>query len=125
MTATIIHDADYLRDPRDVELLPGAAAAIAHLNTQGLPVIVVTNEVGLGVVPATPLGREYRDLEPPRTGIFNGLRIVIDPDVADGRIDLDAMAAMLTERRPVLVKDLIWFHSMRPQRGCVLRETSR
>lgn len=24
---------------------------------------------------------EYRDLEPPRTGIFNGLRIVIDPDV--------------------------------------------
>ena len=26
-------------------------------------------------------GIEYRDLEPPRTGIFNGLRIVIDPDV--------------------------------------------
>src|SRR6188508_2240641 len=24
---------------------------------------------------------EYRDLEPPRTGIFNGLAIVIDPDV--------------------------------------------
>jgi hypothetical protein len=24
---------------------------------------------------------EYRDLEPPRTGIFDGLRIVIDPDV--------------------------------------------
>src|SRR2546425_5192395 len=25
---------------------------------------------------------EYRDLEPPRTGIFDGLRIVIDPDVS-------------------------------------------
>ena len=24
---------------------------------------------------------EYRDLEPPRTGIFDGLRIVVDPDV--------------------------------------------
>jgi hypothetical protein len=24
---------------------------------------------------------EYRDLEPPRTGIFNGLKITIDPDV--------------------------------------------
>jgi hypothetical protein len=25
---------------------------------------------------------EYRDLEPPRTGIFDGLRIVIDPDIS-------------------------------------------
>jgi hypothetical protein len=24
---------------------------------------------------------EYRDLEPPRTGVFDGLRIVVDPDV--------------------------------------------
>ena len=24
---------------------------------------------------------EYRDLEPPRTGIFDGLRLVVDPDV--------------------------------------------
>jgi hypothetical protein len=24
---------------------------------------------------------EYRDLEPPRTGIFDGLRIILDPDV--------------------------------------------
>src|SRR5262245_23957783 len=24
---------------------------------------------------------EYRDLEPPRTGTFDGLRIVLDPDV--------------------------------------------
>jgi hypothetical protein len=24
---------------------------------------------------------EYRDLEPPRTGIFDGLRIVLDPDI--------------------------------------------
>ena len=27
---------------------------------------------------------EYRDLEPPRTGIFDGLRIVLDPDVGFG-----------------------------------------
>jgi len=26
-------------------------------------------------------GIEYRDLEPPRTGVFDGLKIVLDPDV--------------------------------------------
>jgi D-glycero-D-manno-heptose 1,7-bisphosphate phosphatase len=44
---TIIHDTEYLRDPNDVELLPGAARAIARLNAQGLPVIVVTNQSGI------------------------------------------------------------------------------
>jgi D-glycero-D-manno-heptose 1,7-bisphosphate phosphatase len=44
---TIIHDAEYLRDASDVELLPGAAGAIARLNAEGLPVIVVTNQSGI------------------------------------------------------------------------------
>jgi D-glycero-D-manno-heptose 1,7-bisphosphate phosphatase len=44
---TIIHDAEYVRDPRDVELLPGAAPAIARLNARGVPVIVVTNQSGI------------------------------------------------------------------------------
>jgi histidinol-phosphate phosphatase family protein len=44
---TIIHDADYLRNPDDVELLPGAARAIARLNARGMPVIVVTNQSGI------------------------------------------------------------------------------
>lgn len=44
---TIIHDANYIRDPDDVVLLPGAAAAIARLNRAGVIVVVVTNQSGI------------------------------------------------------------------------------
>jgi histidinol-phosphate phosphatase family protein len=44
---TIIHDAKYIRDPDDVALLPGAAAAIARLNRAGVIVVVVTNQSGI------------------------------------------------------------------------------
>jgi histidinol-phosphate phosphatase family protein len=44
---TIIRDTEYLRDPDQVELLPGAAKAIRRLNDAGWPVIVVTNQSGI------------------------------------------------------------------------------
>jgi D-glycero-D-manno-heptose 1,7-bisphosphate phosphatase len=44
---TIIRDTEYLRDPDQVELLPGAAEAIRRLNDAGWPVIVVTNQSGI------------------------------------------------------------------------------
>ena len=44
---TIVHDAEYLRDPDDVRLLPGAARAIGRLNAARVPVIVVTNQSGI------------------------------------------------------------------------------
>jgi histidinol-phosphate phosphatase family protein len=54
---TIIRDAAYVRDPADVALLPGAAAAIRHLNAANIPVIVVTNQSGLARGLFTP--RDY------------------------------------------------------------------
>ena len=33
----------------------------ADLRTLGVPVVLVANEVGLGIVPGTPLGRAFRD----------------------------------------------------------------
>lgn len=47
-------------EPAEVEAHADAAARAAA-SREGLTV-VVTNEVGLGIVPAHPLGREYRDL---------------------------------------------------------------
>jgi histidinol-phosphate phosphatase family protein len=44
---TIIEDQDYPGDPDGVRLLPGAALAIAKLNSTGLPVIVITNQSGI------------------------------------------------------------------------------
>ncbi|MFQ5689705.1 MAG: D-glycero-alpha-D-manno-heptose-1,7-bisphosphate 7-phosphatase [Gemmatimonadota bacterium] len=45
---TIVRDRSYLRDPGGVELLPGAAEAIARLNAHSVPVVVVTNQSGIG-----------------------------------------------------------------------------
>lgn len=45
---TIIRDAGYLATARGVELLPGAAEAIRLLNGAGVPVVIVTNQSGIG-----------------------------------------------------------------------------
>lgn len=44
---TIIRDANYVRDPKDVVLLPGAVDAIRRLNDRGIVVVVVTNQSGI------------------------------------------------------------------------------
>jgi D-glycero-D-manno-heptose 1,7-bisphosphate phosphatase len=44
---TVIEDRDYLRDPAEVRLLPGAAAAVRALNEAGFPAVVVTNQSGI------------------------------------------------------------------------------
>ncbi len=45
---TIIHDTHYLSDPGELRLLDGAADAIARLNRERIPVILVTNQSGIG-----------------------------------------------------------------------------
>ncbi len=45
---TIIEDLHYLRDPARVRLLPGAGQAVARLTAAGLPVVIVTNQSGIG-----------------------------------------------------------------------------
>lgn len=44
---TIIQDAGYLKEPEQVQLLPGSAEAIRQLNVAGIPVVVVSNQSGI------------------------------------------------------------------------------
>jgi len=43
----IVEDVHYLSEPCRLSLIPGSAEAIAHLNRNGIPVIVVTNQAGI------------------------------------------------------------------------------
>ena len=58
---TLVNDPGFQRDPSTVELLPGAAAAVARLNAAGIAVIVVTNQSGIARGLITPA--EYAAVE--------------------------------------------------------------
>lgn len=45
---TINVEVDHLRRVEDVALIPGAGEAVARLNRAGIPVVVVTNQSGIG-----------------------------------------------------------------------------
>lgn len=45
---TVIKDLHYVSRPEQVELIPGAADAIARVNSLLIPVVMVTNQSGIG-----------------------------------------------------------------------------
>jgi len=44
---TIMEDAHYIKSPKQVRLLPGAAAAVRRINDASVPAIVITNQSGI------------------------------------------------------------------------------
>jgi histidinol-phosphate phosphatase family protein len=45
---TVMEDAHYIKSPDQVQLIPGAAAAVKRINDAKVPVIVITNQSGIG-----------------------------------------------------------------------------
>ena len=45
---TVIEDAHYIKSPDQVRLIAGAAEAVKRINDAKIPVIVVTNQSGIG-----------------------------------------------------------------------------
>ena len=45
---TLIHDADYCSDPKQVKIFDGVPAALRKLKQRGYKIIVITNQSGIG-----------------------------------------------------------------------------
>jgi D-glycero-D-manno-heptose 1,7-bisphosphate phosphatase len=61
----IVEEVQYLSQPGQLRLLPGAAAAIARLNHSGVPVVVITNQAGVahGYFPEERVAEVHRQLD--------------------------------------------------------------
>ena len=61
---TLINEVNYLVDPADVQLLPGAGRAVARLREAGFAVVVVTNQsaIGRGMLTEAGLTRIHAEL---------------------------------------------------------------
>jgi adenosyl cobinamide kinase/adenosyl cobinamide phosphate guanylyltransferase len=52
----------------EIERVAGDAATLAA--ARGSPTVVVSNEVGMGIVPTSPLGRSFRDVQGRVNAVF-------------------------------------------------------
>jgi histidinol-phosphate phosphatase family protein len=90
---TIVVERGYLSDPDDIELLPGVGSSLRRLKAAGYPLVVVSNQSGVG------------------RGLFPESRVH------------EAMARLRTVLRAQGVElDAIYFCPHRPEAGCACRK---
>ena len=90
---TLVVERGYLSDPDDIELLPGVAQALRKLKGAGYPLVVVSNQSGVG------------------RGLFPQSRVH------------EAMARLREKLREQGVElDAIYFCPHRPEEGCACRK---
>jgi adenosylcobinamide kinase/adenosylcobinamide-phosphate guanylyltransferase len=87
------------RGDSEQEIVEEAEAVATLAGGRAAPVVVVTNEVGLGIVPATQIGRAYRDL----LGRVNATFV----ERAD-RAALVVAGRLLQLDRPAALEDWVW-----------------
>src|SRR5260370_20707472 len=58
---TIMHDADYCSDPKQVQIFAGVPEALRRLKSKGYKLIIITNKSGIGRGLITR--EQYRDVE--------------------------------------------------------------
>jgi D-glycero-D-manno-heptose 1,7-bisphosphate phosphatase len=76
----IVEEVNYLGRAEDVRVLPGAAAAISHFNRKSIPVVVVTNQSGVG--------RGYYDWP-----TFQAVQAALSASLAEDGAHIDAVFA--------------------------------
>src|SRR5262245_56217050 len=90
---TLVVERGYLSDPDDIELLPGVAHALRRLEAAGYPLVVVSNQSGVG------------------RGLFPESRVH------------EAMARLrLALRQGGVELDAVYFCPHRPEAGCACRK---
>jgi D,D-heptose 1,7-bisphosphate phosphatase len=75
---TVIVDKDYLSDPAEVELLPGAAAALARLSQAGFALVLISNQSGVargrfGLAEVDAVNERLRELLAARGVVIDGM----------------------------------------------------
>ena len=94
----IVEDVHYLAKVADIKLLAGAPQAIAEINALGVPVVVVTNQSGIG--------RGYYDWQ-----TFHEIHLAIAWQLAEAGARIDAVLACAYHedaRPPFNVADHVW-----------------
>jgi D-glycero-D-manno-heptose 1,7-bisphosphate phosphatase len=108
----IVTDTHYLCRTEDVRMVAGAAAAIARCNDLQIPVVVVTNQAGIG--------RGYYEWD-----AFHAVQGAISSELAAAGAHLDAVLACAYHgdgRDPFRIVDHSW---RKPKPGMILEATSR
>jgi D-glycero-D-manno-heptose 1,7-bisphosphate phosphatase len=108
----IVEEVDYLGRAEDVRLLSGAAAAISHFNRKNIPVVVVTNQSGVG--------RGYYDWP-----AFQAVQAMLSALLASDGAYIDAVFACAYHgdaKGPYQVTDHFW---RKPNPGMILAAAER